>query len=256
MEMRPVGLQFHAGYGAIYMIGRCDAESGAFLRENVCSIDYGLDFYATQTLETPDGRRVMIAWMQNWTSANCQPSDARYYGEMTVPRELSVRDDCLIQNPVRELERYRTNPVAYKNVPVSEEISLEGVRGRVLDMTLSVRPSADGGYRRFQVRVAKDGERMTTVCYEPDCGVIQIDRSRCGAPYDIAHTRKFHVRRRNGEVKLRFVMDRHSLELFVNDGEQAASLLLHTPETADFISFETDGGAVLMDVEKYDLAVS
>lgn len=256
MEMRPMGLEFHIGYGTVYMLGRYNREKGTFSRESVRSLDYGLDFYAAQTLETLDGRRVMIAWLQNWATIACQAHGIRCYGEMTIPRELSIRDGLLIQNPVRELERYRVNPVCYRDILLSEEISLEGVRGRVLDMTVSVAPTSGSGYRCFKVRVAKDGERETTVQYEPDSGVIQIDRSRCGAPYDITHVRKFLVRQRQREVKLRFVMDRHSLELFVNDGEQAASLLLYTPESADVISFEAQGGIVRMDVEKYDLAMS
>ena len=64
--------------------------------------------------------------------------------------------------------------------------------------------------------------------------------------------REFLVRPRDGELKIRAIMDRHSVELFFNDGEQAATFLLYTPEQADTISFEADG-AVLMDVEKYDL---
>ena len=47
-------------------------------------------------------------------------------------------------------------------------------------------------------------------------------------------------------------MDKHSLELFVNDGEQAASFVMYTPVTADVISFEAEG-EVLMDVDKHDL---
>ena len=47
-------------------------------------------------------------------------------------------------------------------------------------------------------------------------------------------------------------MDRYSLELFVNDGESAASFVLYTPAEAGAISF-TSEGAVLVDVEKYDL---
>ena len=47
-------------------------------------------------------------------------------------------------------------------------------------------------------------------------------------------------------------MDRYSLELFVNDGEQAASFVLYTPPEAAAISFSSDG-SVLVDVEKYDL---
>ena len=43
-----------------------------------------------------------------------------------------------------------------------------------------------------------------------------------------------------------------SLELFVNDGEQAASFVLYTPLEAASVSFSSDG-SVLVDVEKYDL---
>ena len=51
---------------------------------------------------------------------------------------------------------------------------------------------------------------------------------------------------------MRIVLDRYSLEVFVNDGEQAASAVIYTRQEADAITFEA-GGAVLMDVEKYDL---
>ena len=47
-------------------------------------------------------------------------------------------------------------------------------------------------------------------------------------------------------------MDRFSLEVFVNDGEQAASAVIYTRQEACAISFEA-GGPALMDVEKYDL---
>jgi len=57
---------------------------------------------------------------------------------------------------------------------------------------------------------------------------------------------------KNGSIRLRCILDKRSLELFVNDGEQAASFILHTDPSADVISFEADG-EVLMDVEKYDL---
>ena len=56
------------------------------------------------------------------------------------------------------------------------------------------------------------------------------------------------------ELKLRIILDRYSLELFVNDGEQAASFVLYTPTTADSITFSCDGAAII-DVEKYDLEV-
>ena len=48
-------------------------------------------------------------------------------------------------------------------------------------------------------------------------------------------------------------LDRFSVEVFVNDGEAAASAVIYTRQEADAITFEADG-QVLIDVEKYDLA--
>ena len=250
-EMLALGLEFHAGYGAICLIGNWDKAASRFDRERVQSIDYGIDFYAPQTLLAPDGRRVMIGWMQNWTTSNCVPRHARLFGEMTLPRELTLRDGRLIQNPVRELENYRTGRVAHSDVLVTGETNMQGVSGRLIDMTVSVRP-AGTSYRWFKLNVAKDGEHVTTIRYKPEVSTVRVDRSRCGIRADVVHVRDFLVRPQGGAIKLRLIMDRHSLELFVNDGEQAATFILYTPECADSISFEADG-AVLVDVEKFDL---
>ena len=251
-EMQPVGLEFHAGNGTLCLIGDYDPQGAGFIRQNAQAIDYGLDFYAPQTLLTPDGRRVMVAWMQNWATVGAKPYHCRWFGQMSVPRELSVKDGRLYQIPVRELESYRGPRVMHHNIPVSGEINLPGVQGRTLDMTVTVRPIGKDSYRWFRIRVAKDGEHETIIRYRPDQGTVKIDRTRSGLPYDIVHTRSFFVRDRGGEIKLRLVLDRFSLEVFINDGEQAASAVIYTRQAADAISFEA-GGSVLMDVEKYDL---
>lgn len=253
-EMSAMGLEFHAGYGSLALIGEYDPAERKFTREKVHAVDYGIDFYAPQTLETYDGRRVMIAWMQNWTTSNCKPLGCRIFGQMTLPRELELRGGRLVQNPVRELERYHGRRVLFSDMLVSEEIFLPGVKGRLIDMTVSIRPVSEGAsYECFRVHVAKDGEHVTTIRYKLASSTIRVDRTHSGFPYDIVHVRDFAVRPQGGAVKLRLVMDKNSLELFVNDGEQAASFMLYTPVTADVISFETVGGSVMMDVEKYDL---
>lgn len=253
-EMLPVGLEFHAGHGTLALIGSYDSKAHAFEREQVQAIDYGIDFYAPQTLETYDGRRVMIAWMQNWATCGSQPQNCRLFGQMTLPRELSLRDGRLIQNPVRELENYRGRRVKWQDVLVTEESNLRGVSGRVLDMTVNIRPTNPAAmYRYFKLRLAKDGENVTIIRYKPENSTLRVDRTRSGFAYDIVHVRDFHIRPQNGSLKLRVVMDRNALEIFVNDGEQAASFMLYTPMCADAISFETVEGSALVDVEKYEL---
>ena len=239
-DMTPIGLEFHAGNGTLCLMGSYDPEKG-FTRERVQAIDYGLDFYAPQTMETPDGRRIMIAWMQNWDTVGSKPFHCRWFGQMTLPRELSVRNGRLYQRPVRELEQYRRNPVTHHHILISGETNLPGIQGRVLDMTVTVRPMGQGSYRWFRLHVAKDGQHDTIVRYRPDQSTVKIDRCRSGLPRDIVNTRSFLVTPNHEEIKLRVILDRFSVEVFVNDGEAAASAVIYTRQEADAITFEADG---------------
>ena len=62
-----------------------------------------MDFYAPQTVETTDGRRIMIAWLQSWDNF-MTPEDMDWTGLMTIPRELHVKDGSLVQLPYVRLK--------------------------------------------------------------------------------------------------------------------------------------------------------
>ena len=250
-EMEQMGHEFHVGHGTMFLMGDFDKKIHTFTRKRVQAIDYGLDFYAPQSLETPDGRRVMIAWMQNWATCHSQPEKFRWFGQMTLPRELKIVDGRMYQNPVRELEACRANPVVHKNVPVSAQTELEGVNGRVIDMTVTVRPGDENGYRKFKMCFAKGGDCHSSVSFRPATGKVRMDRTFSGFGYDIVNNRSFLVDAKE-EVKIRVVMDRFSVELFFNDGAQAATMTIYTPQECDGITFQAEGN-VLVDVEKYDL---
>ncbi len=253
-SMTSMGLEFHPGNSTLCIIGEYDREKKHLQRENTQTVDYGTDFYAMQTLSSLDGRRIMIAWMQSWETSGCKMKNLPFFGQMTLPRELSLKNGRLIQNPVREIERYRTVKVSYKNVMVTEEVNLQGVSGRFIDMTVTVRPgNPNQMYRYFKIFVAKDGERVTMIRHKPENNTIRVDRSRSGFPHDIVNVRDFPINAKD-ELKIRMIMDRYSLEIFVNDGEQAASFVIYTPVSADSISFSADGCAII-DIEKYDLEV-
>ena len=251
-EVRSTDIEFIDGNTTLCLIGKLD-ENGKLFRETEHTIDYGLDFYAPQTVLTSDGRRVMIAWMQYWNSVDIRPvEDLPFMCQMTLPRELSVRDGRLIQNPVRELKDYHGEKVSYSNVPVMGTKKLDGIRGRCLDLTVTVHPAEKEVYRSFTLNAAEGGGHVTTIRYCPETNTILVDRSRGGWPESVMNRREFPVRDRGGEISLRLILDRYSIELFVNDGEQAASFEIFSPETADGISFETEGEAVI-DVSQYTL---
>ena len=252
-EMNTGGMEFIVGNTTLCLIGELSPD-GQMIRESEHTIDYGLDFYAPQTLLTADGRRVMIAWMQYWDSVNICPADLPFFGQMTLPRELSVRDGRLIQNPVRELGAYHGDRVAHTGVLINGRTQLTGIRGRSLDMTVRVHPAGGEIFRSFTVFLAQGGDYVTTILYHPETNTVIVDRNRSGWPEKVLNQRAFEVRECAGEITLRVVLDRYSMELFVNDGEQAASYLIFSPEEADSISFEADGDAVI-DVEKFSIEI-
>ena len=261
-----------------------DADAGYFMYEPV---DGGLDFYAPQTFETVDGRRVMIGWMQDPSMANLHGEDEfKIFGQMTVPRELTLKDGRLIQWPVSELEKYRQDPVVYRNISIGTKrdtssrgrlesihgyaqkalhgYTLNGIHGRMLDLELEIRPDdaagkdAPGGngglsYREFAVRFAAGGDRYTEFRYDPERSVATVDRSHSGQSDKISGKRTIRVRDRKGRLSIRILIDRWSAELFINNGEQVMSLTYYTDLSAEGIEFLADG-TVKMDAEAYKLA--
>lgn len=92
-----------------YKLGEFDEENGIFWDANLDDgyekMDAGFDFYAPQTFLSPDGRRIMFAWMsrmgdeQEKVFSRTEPN----IHCMTLPRELSLREEKLCQKPIREL---------------------------------------------------------------------------------------------------------------------------------------------------------
>lgn len=75
--------------------------------------DYGFDYYAPQSFEAEDGRRILIGWMgmpdcDEYTNLTIREGWQHCF---TFPREVFVRDGIVCQRPVRELEE-RKRPAA------------------------------------------------------------------------------------------------------------------------------------------------
>lgn len=253
-DMLPQGFEYHNGNGTVCFIGTYDEETDTFHEEHNQAIDYGIDFYAPQTVLTPDGRRIMIGWMQNWDTCNLYTFKEPWFGQMSLPRELSVKNGRLIQKPIRELEELRHDKVVYENVTLKDTtIRLDGIKGRRVDMELTLRPGDEEKlYQKFWVRFAQDEKYFTSLSFRPHESLLKVDRKFSGSRRAIIHQRRSLVRSDKGQIKLRIILDNFSMEVFVNDGEHVMAATVHTDLSADGISFVADG-AVTMDIVKYNL---
>lgn len=270
-DMLADGREYFNGNGTLCLIGKYDPETGHFTEENNQTIDSGIDFYAPQTVEMPDGRRIMIGWMQNWDSLAIREEDAPWAGQMSLPRELSLRDGRLCQKPSAEFDALRKNRVAYENVPVGVEkrqaaaqdtsvshttdpVRLPHVSGRTVDLTLRIRPlDPQYVFQSFTVRFAADDCFHTDLTFRPYEETLEIDRTCSGSRRSIIHQRKcFLEGSSDGVLTLRIVLDRFSSEVFIGNGEKTMTTAIYTDPSADGILFLANGKA-LVDIEKFEI---
>ena len=251
-DMLPEDFEYHNGNGTVCLTGRMDGDR--FIEEHNQAIDYGIDFYAPQTILTPDGRRVMIGWMQNWDTCKTTGYEERpWFGQMSLPRELFLRNGRLYQQPVRELAQYRSRKVEYRDVLLDGEKILEGIEGRVVELDIHLRcADPDTPYQKFIMKFAQNEKYHSVLSYRPYESWLQIDRKFSGSRRAYIHQRRCLVSDQQGEIRLHVILDRFSMEVFINDGEQVMTATILTGSDARKISFEADG-KVMMDITKYSL---
>lgn len=94
---------FVSPYGKVQCyVGDFDPDTCRFHPLTQSLADFGPNFYAPNTMEVPDGRRIVWGWVTGF------PAGHGWNGCLTVPRLLSISaDNHLIQKPAPELRKLR-----------------------------------------------------------------------------------------------------------------------------------------------------
>ncbi len=216
----------------LFRNGNCTMLSIGKSGKNMQALDLGFDFYAPQTMLTEDGRRVIVAWMQAPESGGCSPESNKWFGQMTFPRELSLKNDHLYQRPVREISSLYESEIE-REFSVEYATEVEEIRGRIVDMTVTA-----SGKEDFCMKFAAEGDIYTSVEYHCSDKHLIVNRSHAGRSASICDYREI-LTNTGDELEIRLLLDRYSFEIFVNDGYQALTgTLYETPLTADHFIFK------------------
>lgn len=140
---------------------------------------------------------------------------------MTCPRELTLREGKLYQQPVRELQQLRTQHFAWQGVadyapplPVnSAEIALT-VKGE------------------FQLNIAS----LMVLCWNGECLTLSRHNRRTGEPEHRYWRGELH--------QLQILCDRSSIEIFINEGAAVMSAS-YFPDGDAAITFSGPGRLAL-----------
>lgn len=240
-------------YQAGYLVGKLDYNTGRMEHGEFRELDRGFDFYAAQTTIDDKGRRIMIAWMG-------LPEEDQNYAErengwihcLTIPRELRLNENNrLIQSPIEELKKLRSGHVEYKSIEVNnQELDLEGIAGDVAELIVEF-DLVDAEEFGVKLRCSADGKEETVIKYKTEDKLLSFDRNKAGlGGGGVRHC----LIENDGRLKLHFFIDKSSIEMFVNDGQEVFSSRIYPDQDSKKIKFfARNGKTIINKIKKWNL---
>ncbi len=202
-------LLFSAGFlteGArksYYIIG--DFRDNRFYPENFGEIDLGNDIYAVQTFKDKKGRRILIGWIHTPERYN-YTADEGWAGMMSLPRELCIQDNKLIQTPVDELKQF----ISEKNNFESSDKNI-----KIEDHANSFLFEANNIKEQGHITFKNDSDSLEINISSTDIEITEIrdNKTEYRDYYQVDNTIE----------ALSLYIDKSSVEVFINSGEAVCS---------------------------------
>jgi beta-fructofuranosidase len=212
--------------------------------------DSGANYYAPQTFQAPDGRRILFGWMGSFTAPEPTRAEDSWCGQFTVPRELrlSASGDSVLTVPVAEYARLRQDTVASGPVTVglNEDVVLAGDIRDAAEVELEIDLDRTTAERVSLLVHATPTGNHTAVSWDDQSGRVCLDRRLSGAG-DRGY-RSVPVPASDGTgdsstLRLRVIVDRGSVEVFVGDGEGVISSAVFPPEGPRALVLSSESGS-------------
>lgn len=184
--------------------------------------DYGFDFYAPQTFDAPDGRKILIGWMGMCDAYGNPTAELGRQHCLTLPRELTRSSDgAILQNPIREIETLRRQ---FGHIGSGENM--------ILPLPVEMCATVNGNFtiKLDSILMKYDGE-IFSIEFDGNSGFGRdIRRVKTGVCRDI-----------------RIIADRSGIEIYLNGGRYVMSTRFY-PDS-DAVKCTVDG----IDAELYKL---
>ena len=212
----------NGGSGTQYFVGDFDGNTFSTDQKEPQWIDWGTDNYAGVTYSNaPNDERIFIGWMSNWAYAQDTPTE-KWRSAMTLPRKLTLHKKFgryeLASYPVEGLERI---------VERAEKKSIRLREGARETMAFENFNQAETRFvttsRNFTLRFKNDLDEALVLNMDGTRKQFLLDRAVSGKTRFkeafAARTQRMPLAHLpEGEVEVRVLMDRSSVEVFINGG--------------------------------------
>lgn len=181
------------------------------------NLDEGFDVYATQAFRAPDQRLLAISWVG--LPEIDYPTDIEDWAHcLSSVKELIVTDNRLYQRPVEEMKQLR---IGDGTVTTHQSGTCYDTTTNRYEFTLSFETLSSG---KLLLCADKEQKQGLVIHFDSHHGKITIDRSHAGLRFgdDYGFKRSFSIDQK--PLQLQIFVDASIVEIFVNNGEQVATL--------------------------------
>ncbi len=213
-------------YGKVkYFVGQFDPGTCRFQARTNGLLDYGSSFYAPNTMQVPDGRRVVWGWVNGF------PGGRGWNGCLSLPRLLSwSRDGQLQQEPAPALVKLRGQGVEWRNVRLAED-SRTWVLPATNTLEIGARITWQGA-KRIELWIGSGDNDPAPVVVSLDGKELDVLGAK--APLALGPGQR--------DVSLRIFVDRSVLEVSANESVWITKVI-HTAGTKPELKIAAVGGA-------------
>jgi beta-fructofuranosidase len=249
--LEPQGDLYNNRYQCGYMVGKLDYKRGKFAGSPFVELDRGFEFYAPQTFLTPDGRRILWAWM-GMPEEGDQPTLAENWIHcLTIPRELYLKGEKLCQKPIPELENLRFAPHYLPKFTIEDTFRfIKEFAGERVEINLEI-ANIDAQEYGLYFRCDREQSQYTKLKVDGKTSKVTLDRDRSGLWTKGQRTVALNSVE---NLKIRVFIDTSSIEIFLNEGEETfTARIFPDDKSVNFGIYSIGGKVEVLKAEKWDL---
>lgn len=188
-------------FSVVYSVGnRMNTQKSSFDAEEYLEVDKGFDFYAPQIFN--DGKRtLLIGWLGN---SKCEyPSDKNQWAHMlTIPREISIKNQRLVQKPISEMKKLRKMVVSIEKNMILESTAFEILINPAKNFKLCLQNS--------------QGHALIFSANEKE---YCLDRQQTTVPFNHQYGQQRFAKRKDSTNDITIYVDHSAIEIFCDNGE-------------------------------------
>ena len=206
-------------YQSGYVAGKLDVDSLKLQHGAFHELDRGFDFYAPQAF-VHEGRAILFGWMgMPEREAEYPTREEGWLFSLTMPREVRLSDGRLFFAPLEELEALRKGAAQKFGACRIEELGQDLAEKSEIELEIAF---GDAQEVHVDLVYREAGEYMR-LSYMRPTAVMTLDRT--GMRLGGRGVRRFRLAVRDS-LKLHIYQDKTAVEVFFQDGEEAASFFV------------------------------